>query len=704
MLTLQTQLDESVVHDMLLKLLRLACDNNPPSHGLLTQLDSGLHLVATFTAAIPTTTALREALLSCMSSKKVERLLQRFTTQLPTSPGSFDGHKIIEICPGACAEALYRLHQDLAVMLLSTALYASGLETSLQCPFGLLLQKQVQLSNHRLRHEDCRSRRPLLGEASRVPLFEARCTPRVDSISHNWRTEIVDELSREAGCRYESLVRMVGDICRDLELRCTEAERPFREEQSRSQELQVHLEAAQRKVTELKVQARDREHEIISLKSERTELSDQIKTHKDCLKCLEATLENIRQEFDQAKSNADIAVETTIENARQRDLAYLATLTGKDQVFDEQSSKLAASETRVKDLEYETTQLKTEVASRSETTQTQQKVIEELKNCIATAKDLAAFHEAKIDELQKSERDLITSRDNIVRKAQNESQVHDSAISELKQELQAAKAEAAGLRQQYDRDAGAKEAEISRLEESLQTSNKKWQLELAEACNSAALADQHRASTITDLQSKNKRLRKEREERAKEFAEAQELSARLMAVMGITKNQGTACNTSTTCSREERSVSSPCKPASPDLPASDVGLTPSSESSTANRSGPTPKRTKRRRSLQSKRDEGVATARATTRSVMRQPRVPLAEIGSRQSRGPVTPTQLLPHSHSYNPKETDGEALHMTSRHLDSDEESFGGGDIFTSTDQQRLSVAVNIPCESISDETTADF
>ena len=704
MFILQTQLDESVVHDILLKLLRLACDNDPPSHVLLTQLDSGLHLVAALTAAIPTTIALREVLLSCMSGKKVERLLQRFTTQLPTSPESLDGHKIIEICPGAYAEALYRLHQDLTVMLLSTALYASGLETSLQCPFRLLLQKQVQLSNSQSRHEDCRSRRPLLGEASRVSLFEARCTPRVDSISHNWRTEIVDELSREAGCRYESLVRMVGDVCRDLELRCTEAERPLREEQSRSQELRAHLDAVQRKVTELEGQARDREHEIISLKSERTELSDQIKTHKDCLKGLEATLDNIRQEFDQAKSDAEIAVRTAVENARQRDLAYLATLTGKDQVFDEQSLKLAASDIRVKDLEYEITQLKKEVASRSETTQAQQKAIEELKNGITTAKDLATFHEAKIDELQKSERDLTSSRDDIVRKAQNESQVHDSAISELKKELEAAKAEVAGVQQQYNSHAGAKQAEISRLEESLRASNKKWQLELAETCNSAALADQHRASIIADLQVKYKRLRKEREERAKEFAEAQELSARLMAVMGITKNQGPACDTSTTGSREERSVSSPCKPASPDLPASDVGLTPSSESSTANRSGPTPKRTKRRRSLQSKRDEVVTTARASTRSVMRQRRVPLAEIGSRQSRGPVTPTQLLPYSHSYNPKEIDGEALHMTSRHLDSDGESFGEGDIFTSTDQQRLSVPVNIPCESISDETTADF
>ena len=33
-----------------------------------------------------------------------------------------------------------------------------------------------------------------------------------------------------------------------------------------------------------------------------------------------------------------------------KDLIYLATLTGKDQVFEDKSSKLAASETRVKDL------------------------------------------------------------------------------------------------------------------------------------------------------------------------------------------------------------------------------------------------------------------------------------------------------------------------------------------------------------------
>ncbi len=693
-----------MIHDILLKLLRLACDYNPPTHGLLIQFHGGLHLVATITAAIPTATSLREVLLSFITGKQVERLLQRFSTQLPTSFDSVHGHNTVEICPRACAEALYRLQQDLTIMLLSTALYASGLETSLQCSFSLLLQKQMKLSNYQLRYENCRPRKPSLSEASRVSLFEAHGTPQVDSISHEWRSEMLRELSREAGCHYESLVRMVGNVCRDLELRCTEAERPLREEQRRSQDLRAHLEAAQRKVAELEDQTRVRERETISLTSERSELLDQIKTHKDCLKDLEARLDNIRQEFDQAKSNAEIAVQTAIEDARQRDLAYLATLTGKDQLFEEQSSKLAASETRVKDLEHETIQLKAEVASHSETTQAQRKAIEELNSNLITVKDLAAFQEAKIDRLQGSERDLISSRDDIARKAQEEFQVHESAISDLKKELQAAKAEAAGLQQQYDSHAGAKEAEIMCLEESLRASTEKWRSELTEACNNAALADKHRASTIADLQSKIKRLRKEREDRAREFAEAQELSARLMAVMGMTKNQGAFCNTNTTGSREERGASSPRKPGSPDLPASDTDMIPSSKSSSSNGSGPTPKRTKRRRSLQSKHDEVVTTGRASTRNTVRKSRVPLADLGSRQSRDPVTPTQLLHHFHSSNQKEIDVEALQVTNRHLDSDDECFGGSDIFTSTDQERSLALGNKPPESILDETTADF
>ena len=704
MLILQVQLDDAVIGEILLKLLRLACDNGPPSHELLTKLDGGLHLVATITAAIPTSTSLRAVLLSCIAGKQVKRLLQQFTTQLPRSTDSVDGHNMAEVCPRACAEALYRLHQDITLMFSTTALYASGLETSLQDSSRLLLQKQKQLSNSPLRYDNCRSRRPFLNEASRVSIFEARGTPHVDSISHDWRTKIVHELSSEAGCRYESLVRMVGDVCRDLELRCTKAERPLREEQSKSQDLRAHLEAARGKVAELEEQARVREQGFIGLTNEKTELLDQIETHKNCLKDLEAKLDNIRQEYDQAKSDADMLVQTAVENARQRDLAYLATLTGKDQILEEQSSMLAASEVRVKDLEHEKTQLMAEVANHAETIQDQQKAIEELNTGIATAKDLAAFQEAKIDGLRESERDLISSRGDIARKAQDEAQAHESAISDLKEELQAAKAEAAGLQKQYDNHAGATETEILRLKESLRNSTKNWQSELTEARNTAALADQHQASTIANLRSKIERLRKARHERAKEFAEAQELSARLMAVMGITKNQRTFCNTSTTGSREERSASSPCKPDSPGLPLSDVDITASSESSDSNRSGPTPKRTKRRRSSRSKRDEVIPTGRASTRSVLKKSRVPLAELGSRQSRGPATPRQLLHHLHSYNQKEVDGEALRAGNRHVDSDDECFGGGDIFTSTDQQRLSVLGNKPPESIFDETTAEF
>ncbi|KAK0509858.1 hypothetical protein JMJ35_007252 [Cladonia borealis] len=623
------QLNEAVIGEILLKLLRLACDNNPPSHELLTQLDGGLHLVATITAAIPTATSLREVLLSCIAGKQIERLLQQFVTQLPTSSESVVFHNMAEVCPRACAKALYQLHQDITVMLLSTALYASGLETSLRDSSRLLLQKQKQLSNSQLRYDNSKQ----------------------------------------------------GGVTSPL---------PLREEQTKSQDLRAHLEAARGKVAELEEQAGVREQEFIGLTNERNELLDQIETHKDCLKGLEANLDNIRQEYDQAQSDADMAVQTAVENARQRDLAYLATLTGKDQIFEEQSSMLAASEIRA------------EVASHAETIQDQKKAIEELNSGIATAKDLAASQEAKIDGLRESERDLISSRDDIARKAQDEAQVHESAISGLKEELQAAKAEAAGLQKQYDNHAGATEAEILRLEESLRTYTKKWQSELTEARNTAALADQHQASTIADLRSKIKRLRKERQERAKEFAEAQELSARLMAVMGITKNQRAFCDTSTTGSREERSASSLCKPYSPVLPVSD--LTASSESSDSNRSGPTPKRTKRPRSSQSKRDDVIPTGRASTRSVLKQSRVPLAELGSRQSQGPATPTQLLHHLHSYNQKEVDGEALRASNRHAGSDDECFGGGDIFTSTDQQRLSVLGNKPPESMFDETTAEF
>lgn len=99
------------------------------------------------------------------------------------------------------------------------------------------------------------------------------------------------------------------------------------------------------------------------------------------------------------------------------------------------------------------------------------------------------------------------------------------------------------------------------------------------------------------------------------------------------------------------------------------------------------------------------TAKAHRRSTTRIGRIPLADLRSTQSQG-LWPTKDPKWQEMHAPK-TDGAGEVPTRndqipQRCDSDEEFLGGGDIFTSTDQQQLSVRRSKMDDY--DETTTEF
>lgn len=182
----------------------------------------------------------------------------------------------------------------------------------------------------------------------------------------------------------------------------------------------------------------------------------------------------------------------------------------------------------------------------------------------------------------------------------------------------------------------------------------------------------------------------------------------LMCLMGTTKHQISSREAELrTPGHDEHELPS-SDAISPDLPVAKSFRSPHSSASSR-----APKRIKRHQ------DSRTPTTRATKNlipitaskehrpSTMRVGRVPLADLGSTQGPGLATPKKLKCREHP-TPK-TDGAGVSPTEndqapQKSDSDEESFGGGDIFTSTDQQQLSaLGRKLPRHSY-DETTTEF
>lgn len=435
--------------------------------------------------------------------------------------------------------------------MLRAALRGEPCEEDLGSILDILLEKQTALSSTSPRCVMSSLRKPSL-QTAKLSLFEAESTPQTDSISHEWREHLIREMSRNTNCQYESTTRIFGEVCRDLELRCNEAERPLRDEQSKSRSIQARLEGSQAKVAELESQIYVRTSQSEAMKMERNKLKDQVSTSDERLRNLQTSHNQTCQEFDQAKADAERAARHATEAARQQDLAYLATMTGKDAMFEEQAAKLARSEGRVADQEHELAQLEAQ-ASRDVGAITEQNAVnDDLRSAVVAANDMAASRQVDIDRLIESERALNASTEELAAKLQEVSDRNDLLISNLKQELQAAEVKTSELLQEHDAYASAKGAEILRLEESHQNSIEGWRTKLKEARNEATIAARKDASAFAELQGKNKRLREELEEHDKEFSEAQEHFSRFMAAIPKRRDWNTYTGSAPTQSGERQ--------------------------------------------------------------------------------------------------------------------------------------------------------
>ena len=181
-----------------------------------------------------------------------------------------------------------------------------------------------------------------------------------------------------------------------------------------------------------------------------------------------------------------------------------------------------------------------------------------------------------------------------------------------------------------------------------------------------------------------------------------------MSLMGTAKRQMSSHGVTSTTLRTDKRDLHLSDADSPDLPAGKpLGSSHSRASSRA------PKPVKRLQdpktptAFASKRLKRSITSNENWRSTMTIARIPLADLGSTQGRGPLTPKNarhqehLTPRIDGFDEEIAEND---QEPQKLGSDEESFGGGDILTSTDQQQLSARRSEAPRHYYEETTSEF
>lgn len=411
---LQLLLDESSVREHLLSFLQ-AADAGFNNGGDLGDIEAAIALVESFSTCVMDSAPLRQKILYLISTNTLAGPLRLFLatdedTLLKCASGD---HK--EICPNAFAERRVLLRQKICMMFLKTACFSPHDSLSLDPSVAsALLDKTMCLKGaHTVcqrYHNINRSWRP-----ASFPIFETGGTPSTVAGSNDWRAHVKSSLTQNAEHQYQTIVRTMGDACRELERRCHEVEGPLREEETKSTRLHNELAASRLRVSELT--SRNEEQSLIleGIDQENSELRARLNDLESERDDLSAQTGSLHVKLDQAVEQANNAEQVRSKEVRELELGHAAASAEKDEILEAQFHKEQALVAQIHELEADVAKLRANASASEEEVMRLEVVVTEQRTVlngvnfsIGEHQDTISRQKEQVDRLEVGKRDLQT--------------------------------------------------------------------------------------------------------------------------------------------------------------------------------------------------------------------------------------------------------------------------------------------------------
>ncbi|MCJ1384255.1 hypothetical protein MMC17_007371 [Xylographa soralifera] len=523
---------EAFMKSQISKALQTIAETDRSSTDFLVKVNDMRIFVGTLVELVKTDSTVRQTLLVTISSNGIQDSIWRLLSCAPIQAKNITKHRTQEACMAHIIQVRWLLSRDVCVLLLNSAFFTASKPLAIDPYLATLL----------LENASCAS--GMIARCDTFPLARARFEPAVLvssmkahdssdwSFSQDWRAALKENLDMDAACRHEFVVRKVNEFCRDLESRCNNAERPLKEEQKRSKDLAHELETCQANCANLKVEAQENMLVLESLQTGQNQLVDQKNTAEQRARGLSEELDLLRLKLKVVTQEAQDASIVAKEVLRRQELSHLAAMTAKDELLDSEARKIASVESKVAQVEVELRSAECESEAVSvkldeshETIKDRDAKIAELEN-FATSYKVESNHQ--IDTLKKDAAEAETLKSKVT---EMRSEV-EALVSKEKQSNDNFRLVILDLEKKYEFEIVTRDAEILRQGLEHERADTALRNELVTTMNKTArLAEMHDAR-IGELLGQLEILRTERAMRAKEFAEAQDLSGKLMALMG----------------------------------------------------------------------------------------------------------------------------------------------------------------------------
>lgn len=664
--------------------------------------------VRCLTEAAKSSSLIRQTLLVALSSNKLQQPLQRFLTCKLPDATSVTRHERHTVCPAEIEESRQCLQREICDLLLRSAIHTTSTEVALDPSLASALLSK--LTEAPLSSSPCQSVmvRPK-NRLSAPSVSEVSNTPIVYRSAEDWRALLKEDLDRDSKNRHDLIIRRIDNVCRDLEARCDEVEKPLNEERERSKSLQTQLDQCQERCVRLEGEAEEQTLVLDSLQAEQNHLMAQRQAAQQSIQVISEALEEARAQLHLVQKEATDCAHTLREELRRVELEHCATIVAKDELIERGKVKSSSMESN---LDYLREQLMCAGQEVSET-----------KARLASALVTVTERDVKIQDLQsiiRKNKDDLNHQTSIGIQASGE-------VESLKEDIVALRSEADAMRAEHELDIlklnlAASESQekieyevgVLNLEMSQQKSRYEEMLATLREESDRATNEKVRLTEEYDVSKANlirkiERLNQERVMRAEEFAEAQDLSSKLVALMGKKPGQSTAspekCSPLRKQSRRYTSLAGSSDPEN--IRAAPYRLL---RSTTSSASGSTPKRIRVRRDSQppSRHQIMIKTGSTTVKDIQdetrSEKRQPLEELAHNVNTDAVwacgqPPSEEL---HGTEPE------LDETAMQLEENNESqvmcdasFGGSYVFTSTDRRKFS---SQDSAGVYDETTWDL
>ena len=351
-------------------------------------------------------------------------------------------------------------------------------------------------------------------------------------ISHGWKDRLVQTMSKDSANQSEQIVRMLSEVCRDLELRCEESEKPFREERKRSDELRSKLASAEKRIAECDAQSAVGTDRILELGKGKQAMEEESMHYKLRAQEISGCLDDIKEELERVKLKAHVDAESLSENMRQQDLVYMATLAVKDEKFEAQEVDYIDAKNKMQNFEAQLAESKSQVEQLTAKSALDNALIQGLESALTKLKGEMGTREANIEQFIEREKSLIKDKNELGSKLVELNEHHASKVNEMRSLLAMEKTSAEKLIESHRLASEGWEVAQYQVEKSNRETVALLRKDLETTKRDASMRNQGYEKIVLDLRNEITALQQDKDQRMHEIAQAQELGSKLMAVVG----------------------------------------------------------------------------------------------------------------------------------------------------------------------------